>query len=58
MSQKGKKKAVAACIRSDRKDIFVEKKLAFSHILGEQKWVHMKFWSPLLGPDWKIWALQ
>ena len=31
MPQKDKKKAFAACISSDRKDIFVEKKLAFSH---------------------------
>ena len=37
MPQKGNKKAVATCIKSDRKDIFVEKKLAFSHFLGEQK---------------------
>ena len=37
MPQKDKKKVIAACIRSDRKDIFVEKKLAFSHFLGEQK---------------------
>ena len=37
MSQKDKKKAVATCIKSDRKDIFVEKKLAFSHFLGAQK---------------------
>ena len=35
MPQKNKKKAVATYIRSDRKDIFVEKKLAFSHFLGE-----------------------
>ena len=42
MLQKDKKKAVAACIRSDRKDIFVEKKLAFTHFLGEQKWVIAK----------------
>ena len=37
MSQKDRKKTVAACLRSERKDVFVEKKLAFSHFLGEQK---------------------
>ena len=37
MPQKDKKKVIAACIRSDRKDIFVETKLAFSNFLGEQK---------------------
>ena len=31
MSQKGKKKDVSACIRSNRKDLFVEKKLSFDH---------------------------
>ena len=31
MPQKDKKKTVAACVRTERKDIFVEKKLAFSH---------------------------
>ena len=31
MPQRDKKNAFAACIRSDRKDIFVEKKLTFSH---------------------------
>ena len=33
MSQKGKKKAVCACLRSERKDIFVEKILTLSHFL-------------------------
>ena len=42
MLQKDKKKAVAACIRSDRKDIFVGKKIAFSHFLGYQKWAIAK----------------
>ena len=37
MPEKDKKNAVSACIRSTRKDIFLEKKLAFSHFLGEQK---------------------
>ena len=37
MPQKDRKKTVAACLRSERKDVFVEKKLAFSHFLGEQK---------------------
>ena len=37
MPQKDKKKAVLASIRSDGKDIFVEKKLALFHFLGEQK---------------------
>ena len=41
--RKDKEKAVAACIRSDGKDISVGKKLAFSHFLGEQKWVNAKF---------------
>ena len=36
MSQKDKKKAVTTCIRSDRKGIFVGKKLVFSNFLGEQ----------------------
>ena len=47
MPQKDKKKAVATCVRSDRKEIFVEKKFVFhfrfsffifknSHFLGEQ----------------------
>lgn len=31
MSQKDRKKAVSACLRSKIKDIFVKKKLAFSH---------------------------
>ena len=35
--QKDWKKAVATCLISERKDIFVEKKLVFSHFLGEQK---------------------
>ena len=42
MPQKDKKKAVAACTKSDKKDIFVEKKIAFIHFLGEQKWVITK----------------
>lgn len=29
MPEKEKKKAVSACVRSDRKDLFVERKLAF-----------------------------
>ena len=37
ISQKGRKKTVATCLISERKDIFVEKKLVFSHFLGEQK---------------------
>ena len=37
MSEKNKKKSIGASLRSPRKDIFVEKKLAFSHFLGEQK---------------------
>ena len=37
MPQKDKKKAAAACIRSDRKDIFVEKKLVFSQFFRRTK---------------------
>ena len=37
MPQKDRKKTVAVSLRSERKDIFVEKRLAFSHFLGEQK---------------------
>ena len=37
MPQKDKKKAAAACVRSDRKDVFVEKKLTFSLFLGKEK---------------------
>ena len=37
MSQKERKKAVAACLRSERKDSFVEKKLTLSHFLGREK---------------------
>ena len=36
MSQKERKKAVAACLRSERKDVFVGKKLDFSHFLGKE----------------------
>lgn len=36
--RKDKEKAVAACIRSDRKDISVGKKLAFSHFF---RWTKM-----------------
>ena len=32
-----KKKTVATCLRSEQKYIFVKRKLAFSHFLGEQK---------------------
>ena len=37
MPQKERKKAVDACLRSERKGVHVEKKLAFSHYLGEKK---------------------
>ena len=37
MPQNNRKKTVAACWRSERKDVFIDKKLAFSHFLGEQK---------------------
>ena len=37
MPQKERKKAVGACLRSERKGLHVEKKLAFSHYLGEKK---------------------
>ena len=37
LPQKDRKKTVAACLRSERKQVFVEKKiLAFSHFLAEQ----------------------
>ena len=36
MSQKERKKTVRACFRSERKDLFVEKKLSLSHFLGKQ----------------------
>ena len=36
MSQKERKKTVRACLRSERKDLFVEKKLSLSHFLGKQ----------------------
>ena len=36
MSQKGRKKAVAACLRSERKDIFVDKILTLSHFLENE----------------------
>ena len=32
-----KKKAVFACLRSERNDLFVEKKLTLSHFLEKQK---------------------
>ena len=35
MSKKERKKAVGACLHTERKDIFVEKKLALSHFLGK-----------------------
>ena len=31
MTQKERKKPVDACLRSERKDLYVEKKVAFSH---------------------------
>ena len=31
------KKIVTACLRSERKDVFIEKKFAFSHFFGGQK---------------------
>ena len=37
MPEKDKKNSTGACLRSPIKDIFVEKKLAFSHFLGVQK---------------------
>ena len=37
MPEKDKKKSIGACLRSPRKDIFVDKEIAFSHFLGEQK---------------------
>ena len=36
LSQKERKKVVSACLRSHRKDIFVEKILTLSHFLGEK----------------------
>ena len=36
-SQKKKKKVVGACLRSPRKDIFVEKSVAFSHSVGNKE---------------------
>lgn len=33
MSQKDWEKAVSACLRSERKDIYVDKELALSHFL-------------------------
>ena len=35
MSQKERKKPVGVCLGTERKDIFVEKKLALSHFLGK-----------------------
>ena len=35
MSQKEKKRALGACFRSDRKDLYIEKKLALSHFLDK-----------------------
>ena len=35
MSQKGKKRALGACFCSDRKDLYVEKKLALSNFLDK-----------------------
>ena len=42
MSQKERKKTVRACLRSERKDLFVEKKLSLSHFLGKQ---NVKLWN-------------
>ena len=36
MLEKCLKKAVGTCLRSTKKDVFVEKKLASSHFLGKQ----------------------
>ena len=58
MPQKDRKKTVAACLRSERKDIFIEKKLAFSHFLGDQKWRHMKFLIFFVQMWPKIWIWQ
>ena len=35
MPQKGKKRALGACFCSDRKDLYVEKKLALSNFLDK-----------------------
>ena len=39
MSQKERKKAVGACLRSERKDIFADKKLTLSHSLENKDYV-------------------
>ena len=44
MPQKERKKAVGACLRSERKDLHVEKKVTFSHFLDCKLW---GFWPGL-----------